>query len=158
MTKQGYKHLQFDYTIFVKISTMKKIVVFIVYVGGIILIGNDIVEIGEIKKTLAKKFEIKDFKGLQYFLGIEFARTKKKLIISQRKYILDLLKETCMSGCKPVDTPIDTNLKLEELNQGKPVNRGQYQRIVRRLIYLSHTRPDIAFVVSLVSQFMHAPV
>ena len=93
---------------------MKKVVL-IVYVDDIILIGDDVVEIEEIKKTLAREFEIKDLGRLRYFLGMEFARTKKELVVSQRKYILDLLKETGMSGCKPVDTPIDANLKLGEL-------------------------------------------
>jgi hypothetical protein len=40
---------------------------------------------------------------------------------------------------------------------GFPVDREQYQRLVGRLIYLSHTRPDIAYAVSVVSQFMHNP-
>ncbi|RVW16157.1 Retrovirus-related Pol polyprotein from transposon RE1 [Vitis vinifera] len=39
----------------------------------------------------------------------------------------------------------------------KPMDREKYQRLVGRLIYLSHTRPDIAFIVSVVSQYMHSP-
>ena len=62
-----------------------------------------------------------------------------------------------MIGCKPVDTPMDANLKLGDLKDSIPVERGRYQRLVGKLIYLSHTRPDIAFAVSVVSQFMHAP-
>ena len=62
-----------------------------------------------------------------------------------------------MSGCKPADTPIDANQKLGKVESGTPVDVSQYQRLVGRLIYLSHTRPDIAFAVSLISQFMHAP-
>ncbi|RVW40345.1 Retrovirus-related Pol polyprotein from transposon RE1 [Vitis vinifera] len=42
-------------------------------------------------------------------------------------------------------------------SDGKPVDREKYQRLVGRLIYLSHTRPDIAFAVSVVSQYMHSP-
>lgn len=60
-----------------------------------------------------------------------------------------------MSGCRPAETPIDPNLKFAK--DGKSIDRGRYQRLVRKLIYLSHTRPDIAFVVNLVSQFMHSP-
>ena len=106
---------------------------------------------------MAKKFEIKDLGGLKYFLGMEIARSRKGITVSQRKYILDLLKETGMSGCKPADTPIDPNQKLGEIQQGTPVNTLQYQRLVGKLIYLSHTRPNIAFAVSMISQFMHSP-
>lgn len=88
---------------------------------------------------------------------MEIARSKKGIIVSQRKYILDLLHDTGMSACKPVDTPIDPNKKLGVVKDGTPVNVEQYQRLVGRLIYLAHTRPDIAFAVSLVSQFMHCP-
>ena len=94
---------------------------------------------------------------MRYFLGIEIARSKKGIVVSQRKYILDLLKETGMSGCKPSNTPIEVNTKLGEVKDGVPVDTGRYPRLVGRLIYLSHTRPDIAFAVSMVSQFMHSP-
>jgi len=36
-----------------------------------------------------------------------------------------------------------------------PANKERYQRLVGKLIYLSHTRPDIAYAISVVSQFMH---
>ena len=62
-----------------------------------------------------------------------------------------------MLGCKPTDTPIDPNVKFGRKEGGIPVDRGRYQRLVGRLIYLSHTRPDIAFAVSVVSQYMHSP-
>lgn len=62
-----------------------------------------------------------------------------------------------MSGCRPVDTSIDPNQKLGDTKDGNPVNTTQYQKLVGKLIYLSHTQPDIAFAVSIVSQFMHSP-
>ena len=73
------------------------------------------------------------------------------------KYVLDLLKETGMSGCRLVDTPIDPNKKLGDDKEGDMVNKTRYQKLVGKLIYLSLTRPDIAFAMSLVSQFMHSP-
>ena len=54
--------------------------------------------------------------------------------------------------------PIDPNKKLGDSKQGEPMDVNQYQRLVGKLIYLAHTRPNIAFAVSLVSQFMHAPI
>ncbi|XP_034687534.1 uncharacterized mitochondrial protein AtMg00810-like, partial [Vitis riparia] len=78
-------------------------------------------------------------------------------MVKNQKYILDLLKETGMLGCKPIDTPMDSQKKLGIEKESTPVDRGRYQRLVGRLIYLSHTRPDIGFAVSTVSQFMHSP-
>lgn len=94
---------------------------------------------------------------MKYFLGMEIARSKKGIYISQRKYVLDLLKETGMLGCRPSDTPIQTYKIDDEADLGKVVDIGRYQRIVGKLIYLSHTRPDIAYAVSVVSQHSHDP-
>lgn len=109
-----------------------------------------------LKQCLVKEFEIKDLGQLRYFLGMEIARSKKGIVVSQRKYTLDLLKETGTSGFKPADTPIEANVKLGEVKGGVHVDVGRYQRLVGKLIYLSHTRPDIVFAVSMVSQFMHS--
>ena len=61
-----------------------------------------------------------------------------------------------MLRCKNNDTPIDPNMKLDDDSSSTPVDRRSYQKLAGKLIYLSHTRHDIAYVVSLVSQFMHA--
>ena len=71
--------------------------------------------------------------------------------------MLDLLQETGMLGSKACDTPMEANQKLGDDTDGAVVDRGRYQRLVSKLIYLSHTRPEIAFAVSVVSQFIHAP-
>ena len=84
-------------------------------------------------------------------------RSKLGISVSLRKYVLDLLKETGMLGCKPIDTPMDPNTKLSNSSMQIPIDKGRYQRLVGKLIYLAHTRPDIAFDVSCASQFMHAP-
>ncbi|XP_057995837.1 uncharacterized mitochondrial protein AtMg00810-like [Hevea brasiliensis] len=61
-----------------------------------------------------------------------------------------------MLGCKLAESPIEANHKLQA-GVGESVDIGRYQRLVGRLIYLSHTRPDIAYAVGLVSQYMHDP-
>ena len=121
------------------------------------LTGNDEEEIQRLKQSLAQEFEIKDLENLKYFLGIEVARSRHGIFLSQWKYILDLLKETGMLGCKAIDNPIEQNVKLGEDLNSPLVEKGRYQQLVGRLIYLSHTRPDIAHAVSVVSQFMHLP-
>ncbi|RVW80368.1 Retrovirus-related Pol polyprotein from transposon TNT 1-94 [Vitis vinifera] len=119
--------------------------------------GDHEEKIDLLKKLLTKEFEIKDLGNLKYFLRMEIARSKKGIAVSQRKYVLDLLNETGMLGCKPAETPMDTTVKLEESDGSAPVDKGRYQRLVGKLIYLSHARPDIGFSVSVVSQFMNNP-
>ncbi|GMP98380.1 hypothetical protein CsSME_00046293 [Camellia sinensis var. sinensis] len=119
--------------------------------------SDDSEEIPLLKKYLASEFEIKKLGSLKYFLGIEVARSKDGIFISPRKYVLDLLKEIGMLGCKACDTPLELNQKLgDDEGGGATVDRGSYQRLVGKFIYLFHFRPDIAVAVSVVSQFMHA--
>jgi hypothetical protein len=151
----GYKQSNADHTLFYK-RNMSRLTILIVYVDDIVITGDDDVGIKDLKMQLTKEFEVKDLGKLRYFLGIEVSRSSKGIYLSQRKYILDLLSETGMLGCRPALTPIDQNHRLSS-ESGQSVDRAQYQRLVGRLIYLSHTRPDIAFAVSVVSQFMHDP-
>ena len=104
---------------------------------------------------MAKEFEIKELGKLKYFLEIEVTRSKERIFVSQQKYALDLLKESGMLGCKPMDTPIELNYKLNEASDDTPMDRGRYQRLVSKLIYLLHTRLDMAYVMSVISQFMY---
>ncbi|KAL0303581.1 UNVERIFIED_CONTAM: Retrovirus-related Pol polyprotein from transposon RE1 [Sesamum radiatum] len=157
MLGMKYKQSQGDHTLFTKFSTGSKMAALIVYVGDIIVRGNDTEEMNQLKLKLAQEFEIKDLGKLKYFLSIEVARSKAGIFLSQRKHILDSLKETGMMGCKPIHTPIESNHKLSEAKDDEPVDKGRYQRLVGRLIYLSHTWPYIAYTVSIISQFMHNP-
>jgi len=131
--------------------------VLLVYVDDIIVTSDDEEEQQRLGQHLAKNFEIKTLGKLKYLLGIEVTHSKKGIFISQQKYITNLLKETGKTACKPASTPIDPNLKLGSAEEDTAVDKEMYQRLVGRLIYLSHTRPDVAFAVSLVSQFMHQP-
>ena len=148
--KFGYLQSQADHTLFYKHSS-DDISILIVYVDDIILTLDDEYELEKLKKTLATKFEIKDLGQLRYFLRMEIARTKSGISISHRKYTLDLLKKTGMLRCKLAETPMKANWKYKDTDLGDPVDKGRYQRLVGRLIYLSHTRPNIAFVVCVAS-------
>ena len=148
----GYIQSQADHTLFHKQSLTGKISVIIVYVDNIIVTGNDQEAISELKKKLAQSFEIMDLGPVKYFLGIEVATSNHGIFVNQRKYVLDLLKETGLENCKPAETPLDANKKLELAKPEEVVDIEKFQRLVGKLIYLSHTRPDIAFSVSVLSQ------
>ncbi|RVW40284.1 Retrovirus-related Pol polyprotein from transposon RE1 [Vitis vinifera] len=70
---------------------------------------------------------------------------------------LDKLTGTCSLALSAVSTPMDPNHKLGEAKEEPMVDKRMYQRLVGRLIYLAHTWPDIAYSVSVISQFMHDP-
>ena len=155
MIAKGYKQSQGDHTLFIKHSISGGVTTLIVYVDDIIVTGNDEKEKNNLKQCLAKEFEIKDLGKLIYFLGIEVAPSKQDIFISQQKYVIDLLRETSMMASKLVATPIEQNHRLNEALGEKKVNRKMYQWLVGRLIYLAHTRPDIAYSMSVINQFMH---
>ena len=155
LCSMGYKQCNGDHTIFYRHSR-RRVTILAVYVDDIIITGDDEVEIKRLKENMSKEFEVKDLGQLKYFLGIEIARSQKGIVLSQRKYVLDLLCETGMLGCRPASTPIDANHKLSA-ESGDPVNKERYQRLVGWLIYLCHTRPDISYAVSVVSRYMHDP-
>ncbi|KAK8680668.1 hypothetical protein V6N13_109608 [Hibiscus sabdariffa] len=87
---------------------------------------------------------------------MEVARSKGGLVINQRKYIVDLLKEIGLLGCKPVATPMDDNV-IFSATAPSFQNKEHFQQIMGKLIYLSLTRPDITFPVHILNQHMHNP-
>ena len=111
VTEFGLHRCGVDHSVFYKLAKHGKIWL-LVYVDDIIITGDDIQGIKELKIFLQKKFNTKDLGSLKYFLGIEIARSTRGLVLSQRKYVLDLLYETGLLGCKSTDTPMDSNIKL----------------------------------------------
>jgi Reverse transcriptase (RNA-dependent DNA polymerase) len=123
-----------------------------VYVDYMIITDDD--EIARLKVRLRREFEVKNLGHLTYFLSIEMTHKPKWIVLSQWKYVLDLIKETSMLCCKHMSTSIDQKSKLNA-EAGELVDKERYQRLVGRLIYMSHTRLDISFAVSVVNRYMH---
>ena len=78
--------------------------------------------------------------------------------LSKRKYDLDLLQEIDMSTCQTsqtMDKLVEEGLKLCVESNHALIDKGRFQRLVERLMYLAHTRSDLDYALSIVSQFMH---
>ena len=152
----GYLQSNSDHTLFLK-HRQGKVTALIVYVDDMIITGDDAKEISRLQEQFSTEFEMKNLGGLKYFLGIKVARSQRGIFLSQRKYVLDLLLEVGLLENKSTDTLIVHNHGLGEFSDQVLADKGRYQRLVGKLIYLSHIRPYIAYVVSGVSQFIHCP-
>ncbi len=104
-----------------------------------------------------------DLGELHYCLGVEFKRNRaeRTITMNQRKYIEEVLKRFNMEYCKPIGTPLDVNSKLlklmvEEFEEVQGEMEGiPYMASVGSLMYVMvGTQADLAFPVSMVSQFM----
>lgn len=82
------------------------IMYFLVYVDDIIVTGNNNDAISEFIQALNSKFSLKDLGNLSNFLGVEVINTTTGIFLSQHKYILDILIQHNMAGCKEVSTPL----------------------------------------------------
>ena len=103
-----YKQSHVDQTLFYNHSSDGKLVILRMRIDDIILTRDNLAELERLNNFLAKEFEIKDLGTLQYFLGMEFARSKEGIFVSQRKYTIDLLIEIGLLGCKLAKIPIDS--------------------------------------------------
>ncbi|XP_068504206.1 uncharacterized mitochondrial protein AtMg00810-like [Phaseolus vulgaris] len=154
LQSSGYAQAHADHSLFIK-NTSYVFTVLIVYVDDIVLTGNCASEITKIKATLHSHLHIKDLGQLKYFLGIEVAHSSQGISLCQRKYCLDLIKDSGLMGCKPFSTPMDDFMRLHQDSSEPLPDPLSYRRLVGRLIYLTTTRPDIAFAK--LSQFMVTP-
>ncbi|KAF5799967.1 putative RNA-directed DNA polymerase [Helianthus annuus] len=155
----GFVQSRCDHSLFI-FSKDEITVYLLVYVDDIVVTGNSVDKINQVKHVLNETFKIKDLGVLKYFLGIEVLYDKNDICLSQRKYCLELLSEFGYLGCKPVSTPIEQSyLVSSKLDKDQKLlkNVSGFQKLIGKLIYLSLTRPDISYTVQSLSQFMHSP-
>ncbi|GJX78233.1 ribonuclease H-like domain-containing protein [Tanacetum coccineum] len=161
LLENGFTQSKNDFSLFTK-NKNGIFVALLVCVDDIVITRNNNDEIKKVKDFLSSKFLIKDLGKLKYFLGIEVLESKGNLYLTQRKYCLEVLAEFRMLTCRPCGTPIeskDSTTKSGKVVIDNPLNIiNNYQKLVGKLIYLTHTRPDISYVVHVLSQFMHAPL
>ena len=127
------------------------------YVNDVLIASNDKQQVDQFKVQLGQKFKLKDLGELRYFLGLEVARTAKGISLCQWKYVLEILKNAGLLGCKLVKVPMEHNLKLSKYEGLLLDDAGKYRRLVGRLLYLTITKPDITYAVHKLSQFMAKP-
>nr|XP_033517335.1 uncharacterized mitochondrial protein AtMg00810-like [Nicotiana tomentosiformis] len=132
-------------------------VILVVYVDDIIITGTDLAEVSAVKAFFHDQFKIKDLGNLNYFLGIEVMHTEFGVLLHQKKFIHDLLKEFHCSDCSSVVFPLEMHEKLKATEGVMLPNPESYRCLIGKLNFLTHTRPDISFAVQHLSQLMQQP-
>lgn len=150
----GFKKSGFELCVFIKTSECSLIVIAL-YVDDFLIFSNDPTERNKLKKKLSNKFKIKDLGEVNYCLGLNVKRNRSNhmIEISQKTYILDLLKKFDMTEAKGIRTPMDAKLKLNR-DASKENVQVPYQCLIDSLMFLVvNSRPNISFAVSYLSQF-----
>ena len=143
-----------DPNLYTKYNKQRQIILISLYVDDMIITGNADNLIKEIKRHMSQVFEMKDLINLHYCLGLEVWRDSGKNFLTQGKYARSLLEKFRMEQCRSATTPLQQNLKLCSDDGTKEVDATMYRQLVGSLIYLTTTRPDLAYSVSMLSQFM----
>ena len=133
------------------------LMIIVLYVDDLLITGSSKDEIASLKGAMNQAFSMTDLGLLSQFLGLEIAQTKAGIKVHQSKYALDLLNKFRMKDCKPSKTPFLSGVKLEKADSSPMVNNTPERQLIGCLLYLTHTRPDLSYAVSVASRYMDQP-
>lgn len=152
----GFSQSKSDYSLFIR-GSGSEFIALLVYVDDIIITGASLTRIEHLKTLLNDRFKLKDLGSLKYFLDLKLARSSHGIVVSQRYYTLQLLEDVGFLACKPALVPMDPLLKLKFSDEDLLTDPSEYRRLIGRLLYLTISRPDIAFAINKLSQFVSCP-
>ncbi|KAL2232701.1 UNVERIFIED_CONTAM: Retrovirus-related Pol polyprotein from transposon TNT 1-94 [Sesamum indicum] len=158
---EGYAGTHFgqsanDHCLFLKWDT-STFTTLLVYVDNILLVGDSMFQLEAVKTYLHDLFTIKDLGHGKYFFGLEIVRSSHGLIVTQSKFLHDIILYADMLHARPVATPFPLGIHLT-VGSGSLLSFFDRSRwLISRLLYLGFTSPDISFVVHQLSQFIQHP-
>lgn len=161
-TREGFSRSAADHSLYIK-QTMDYFMAVVIYVDDVILLVSGMAMMRKLKGSLEEEYDMSDLGELHFFLGVHIERRRAARTISmhQRSYIEGVLQRFGMADCKPIGTPLDPKaplVKLGEEEEAQGMIDAPYKESVGCLMYaMVATRADLAFAVSVVSQFMSKP-
>ncbi|GKV27933.1 hypothetical protein SLEP1_g37046 [Rubroshorea leprosula] len=152
----GFASSPHDTALFICKTNLVMVLLFL-YVDDMIINGDDISGIHDLKQFLSHKFEMKNLSVLSYFLGLEVTFSDDGYLLSQTKYAFDLISKAGVTDSKTTSTPLEPNVRLTSMDGSPLADPTHYRQLVGSLLYLITTRSDITYAVYVVSQFMVTP-
>nr|GEX68647.1 putative RNA-directed DNA polymerase [Tanacetum cinerariifolium] len=154
--REGFKKSNYDHTMFIK-RDGKGLLIVSLYIDDLIYVENDALLCERFKKSMQQEFEMTDLGMMRFFLGIEIQQSSKGIYLCQRKYAKEVLERFGIWNCNSVKNPIVPGTVLTKEGKGKEVDATLYKQLVSSLMYLTVTRPDMMYVVCLISHFIAKP-
>ncbi|GAU28453.1 hypothetical protein TSUD_55040 [Trifolium subterraneum] len=155
--EEKFEKFPYEHTLFVKYGTKEKNLVVSLYVDDLIYTGNDQTLMNEFKSSMKRKFAMTDLGKMRYFLGVEVNQTLEGIFMHHQKYANKILVRFGMESSNSVCSPIVPGCKLTKNENGKAAGATSYKHMVRCLMYLLASRPDLAYYVCLVARYMDRP-
>jgi hypothetical protein len=128
-----------------------------IYIDDIIFGSTNQEFCEKFRKMMANEFEMSMIKDLSYFLSLQIKQLKNGTFVSQGKYIKGMLKKFSMEDAKRISTPMGTNGSLDRDASGNIVDQTMYRSMIRSLLYVTASRPDVMFSVCMCARFQASP-
>ncbi|CAL1361567.1 unnamed protein product [Linum trigynum] len=166
MGEQGYMKTTSDHCVFMKKFPDGDFIILLLYVDDMLIAGQNVSKINDLKKELSKSFAMKDLGPAKQILGVRIVRDRgaKKIWLSQEKYIEKVLQRFHMDNAKAVSCPLANHFTLTSKQspstekEKAEMDKIPYASAVGSLMYaMVCTRPDIAHAVGVVSRFLSKP-
>lgn len=155
--QEGFVRCSSEHTLFTKSKEGGKLLIVSIYVDDLIYTGNDKSLCDEFKNSMMLEFDMSDLGKMRYFLGIEVIQSPNGIFVCQRKYARKVLARFDMENSNPVLNPIVPGTKLLKDEEGTKVDATLFKKMVGSLMYLTATRPDLMYGVSLICRYMGYP-
>ena len=161
----GFKSVAGHPCLFIRITRIGNtvnIIVIGIFVDDLLVTGNSIEEIKDVREKMNKRFVLIDQGPLEYYLGVEVTKLDEKTtMLHQTGYIHKVLERFKMTDSHPANTPLPSGCKLSLMDSPEEVDtflQREYRAIVGSLMYLYQwTRPDLGFTVTFLSRYLHKP-
>ena len=152
LTEHRFKKGSANTTLFIR-KDNNSFVVAQIYVDDIVFGATNDSLAHSFANEMNAMFEMSMVGELTYFLGLQIKQTDSGIYINQAKYARNLIKRFGLENAAHARTPMAANAKLTNDPSCESVDVTLYKSMIGYLLYLTTSRPDIAFSIGVCSRF-----